>query len=86
MGNDEKLLSEIKSSSDVTGQKVWELPLWDEYCKDIKSQIADIKNLGRTGLAGTISAGAFLKEFIGNVKFPLKHVPPNVFCNEALQN
>jgi len=37
-----------------------------EYCKDIKSKIADIKNLGRGRLAGTISAGAFLKEFVGD--------------------
>ena len=66
MGNDEKLISEIKNSSNKTGEKVWELPLWNEYCKDIKSQIADIKNLGRSRLAGTISAGAFLKEFVGN--------------------
>ena len=72
MGNDEKLLSEIKDSSDLTGEKVWELPLWDEYCKDIKSQIADIKNLGRSRLAGTISAGAFLKEFVG--KTPWVHM------------
>ena len=43
---------------------MWQLPLWDEYCKDIKSQIADIKNLGRGRLAGTISAAAFLKEFV----------------------
>ena len=38
----------------------------------IKSQIADIKNLGRSGLAGTISAGAFLKEFVG--KTPWVHM------------
>ena len=31
MGNDEKLIDRIKKSSEVTGEKVWELPLWDEY-------------------------------------------------------
>ena len=66
MGNDDTLIKKVKSSSDETGEKVWQLPLWDEYCKDIKSQIADIKNLGRGRLAGTISAGAFLKEFVGD--------------------
>ena len=66
MGNDDKLINQIEKSSKLTGEKVWQLPLWDEYCKDIKSQIADIKNLGRGRLAGTISAGAFLKEFVGN--------------------
>ena len=66
MGNDEKLMNLIKSSSEYTGERVWELPLWKEYSKDIKSNIADIKNLGRGRLAGTISAGVFLKEFVGD--------------------
>ena len=72
MGNNEKLINDIKLSSEETGEMVWQLPLWDEYCKDIKSQIADIKNLGRSRLAGTISAGAFLKEFVD--KTPWVHV------------
>jgi len=72
MGNDEKLLNQVKASSDTTGERVWELPLWDEYSKDIKSNIADIKNLGRGRLAGTISAGAFLKEFVSDI--PWVHI------------
>ena len=64
MGNDENLIDRIKKSSEVTGEKVWELPLWDEYSKDIKGKYADIQNLGKAG-AGTITAGAFLKEFVG---------------------
>ena len=63
MGNNEMLISDIKKSSTVTGEKVWELPLWDEYTEDIKSKYADIKNIGSGG-AGTITAGAFLKEFV----------------------
>ena len=65
MGNDHKLISKIKKSSTATGEKVWELPLWDEYSKDIQGKYADIQNLGKAG-AGTITAGAFLKEFVGN--------------------
>jgi len=72
MGNDEDLLNQVKVSSDNTGERVWELPLWDEYSKDIKSNIADIKNLGRGRLAGTISAGAFLKEFVSDI--PWVHI------------
>jgi len=64
MGNNNNLIKEVKSSAEKTNERVWELPLWDEYSKDIKSKIADIKNLGKSRLAGTISAGAFLKEFI----------------------
>ena len=65
MGNDEKLINKIKNSSKATGEKVWELPLWEEYSNDIKGKYADIQNLGKAG-AGTITAGAFLKEFVGN--------------------
>ncbi len=66
MGTDETLIQKIKKSSKNTGEKVWEFPLWDEYCKQIKSQIADVKNMGAPGQAGSIAGGAFLKEFVGN--------------------
>ena len=60
------LISEIKKSSIQSSEKVWELPLWEEYSKDIKSKIADVKNLGRNRLAGTIAGGTFLKEFVND--------------------
>ena len=65
MGTDDSLMSKVKDSSEVTGEKVWELPLWPEFCKQIKSDIADVKNMGSAGQAGSIAAGAFLKEFVG---------------------
>ena len=66
MTNNQKLLKEVFKASDKTGERVWELPLWDDYTKDIKSKVADIKNIGNGPLAGTITAGAFLKEFVGD--------------------
>jgi len=65
MGNDDKLINKIKKSSKATDEKVWELPLWPEYTKEIQGKYADIQNLGKAG-AGTITAGAFLKEFVGD--------------------
>ena len=65
MGTDKKLIEKVKNSSKKVGEKVWEFPLWDEYCEQIKSEIADVKNVGVARQAGTISAGAFLKEFVG---------------------
>ena len=55
----------MKKSSTVTGEKVWELPLWPEFCDQVKSDIADVKNMGLPGQAGTIAGAAFLKEFVG---------------------
>jgi len=66
MGTDKTLIQRIKNSSKITGEKVWEFPLWDEYCKQIKSKIADVKNMGAPSQAGSIAGGAFLKEFVGD--------------------
>jgi leucyl aminopeptidase len=71
MGTDDKLIEKIKHASDVTGEKVWHLPLWDEYGELLKSDIADIKNAGGRD-AGAITGGFFLKEFAG--KMPWVHM------------
>lgn len=61
-GNDQPLIDEIRLAGDVSGERVWQLPLWQEYYDDIKSDYADIKNsAGRPGSA--ITAAAFLGTF-----------------------
>ena len=65
MGTDKKLVQSILKAGETSGERVWELPLWDDYCDDVKSKIADVKNLGASGQAGTIAGGAFLKAFAG---------------------
>ena len=64
MGTDDNLIDKVLKASKATGEKVWELPLWEEFCKQIQSSIADVKNQGSPPQAGTIVAGAFLKEFV----------------------
>jgi len=64
MGNDDGVVSAIKAAADLSGERVWELPLWDEYEKDIESVIADVRNVGVPMQAGTITAGMFLKHFV----------------------
>ena len=66
MGTDAELIKSIKASSVKTGEKVWEFPLWVEFLKQVKSKIADVKNLGASGQAGSIAGGAFLKTFVGD--------------------
>jgi leucyl aminopeptidase len=62
MGNDDKLIKAMKLASDSTGEKVWHMPLFDEYREYLKSDIADLKNTGgRTG--SLVTSGSFLKEF-----------------------
>jgi len=72
MGTNNDLMKEVKKSSNSVGEKVWELPLWSEYCKQVQSNIADVKNTGAPMQAGSIAGGAFLKEFVGE-KIPWVH-------------
>ena len=62
LGTDQDLIDEIIAAGREVGEKFWQLPLDKEYSKQIKSDIADIKNVGGRK-AGTITAAAFLKEF-----------------------
>jgi len=64
MGNDEGLLTEIREAGDRVFQRVWPLPMFPEYRDQIKSEYADIKNSGGRQ-AGAITAGWFLREFVG---------------------
>ncbi|WP_375792460.1 leucyl aminopeptidase [Clostridium chauvoei] len=63
--NNEEFYKELKEISEYTGEKVWQLPTFDEYKKLIKSDIADLKNSGGR-LAGTITAGLFIEAFVQN--------------------
>lgn len=63
--NDGKLAQEILLSSKNAGEKVWKLPLFEPYLKDLRSEVADIKNsAGRE--AGAVTAALFLSKFVGD--------------------
>ncbi|MBN4054548.1 leucyl aminopeptidase [Nitrospira defluvii] len=66
MGNNDQLISQIQSTGEETGERLWPLPLWEDYFNQIEGSIADLKNVGGRG-AGTITAGLFLKQFVGDV-------------------
>ena len=68
MSNDDKLSEEIREAGEACGERVWPLPLWEEYDELIKSDVADIKNVaGRP--AGTIVGGCFLAKFAKGYKW-----------------
>ena len=68
MGNDPALLKQLSGAGEVTGERLWELPTWDEYNELFKSDIADLKNAGGPH-AGTIYAACFLKKFVGSARW-----------------
>jgi leucyl aminopeptidase len=68
MGNDEGLVRALKKAGEASGERLWQLPLWEEYGELMTSDIADLKNAGGPA-AGTISAGWFLQQFAGKSKW-----------------
>ncbi len=68
--NDAALAERVEAAGQQTGERVWELPLWDEYDEQIKGTFADMKNTGGRQ-AGAITAAAILKHF---VSYPWVHL------------
>ncbi len=68
LGNDDKLIDELRAAGEACGERLWPLPLWDDYDQQIKSDVADMKNTGGRP-AGTITAAAFLKKFAGDFRW-----------------
>lgn len=66
MGNDSAVVGGIEAASERAGEPFWRLPLPRAYRKEIDSEIADIKNVGRARQAGSLIAGLVLEEFVSD--------------------
>ena len=64
MGNDAPFTERVKEACAAAGEEMRVLPLEREYLPGLKSPVADLKNIGPAGEAGTIMAGLFLQEFV----------------------
>ena len=69
LGNDQDLVNEIIECGKEVGENYWQLPVGREYSKGIKSDIADIKNIGPARKAGTIIGAVFIQEFVDKAKW-----------------
>ena len=63
MTPEDDLAEELTAAGEATGERVWRLPVWEDYRENLKSEWADMKNTGGRS-AGTINAAVFLKEFV----------------------
>jgi leucyl aminopeptidase len=71
MGNNQEVIERLIRAGEATAERVWQLPLWDDYRATMKSEIADLRNHGgRQG--GAILAAAFLDAFVG--EYPWAHL------------
>jgi leucyl aminopeptidase len=82
LGTDQALIDEIITAGREVGEKFWQLPLDKEYSKQIKSDIADIKNVGGRK-AGTITAAAFLKEFADGIAWAHLDIAGTAWSDDA---
>ncbi|MGH1429197.1 MAG: leucyl aminopeptidase [Arenicella sp.] len=71
MGNDQALVNDLLDAGQDSQDRAWQLPLWDEYHQQLKSNFADLANIGGPG-GGTITAGCFLSKF--TEKYPWAHL------------
>lgn len=82
MGSSDEVTGKIIASSEKVGEPMWRLPLPDSYRSQLDSFVADIKNIGSGPYGGTLVAGIFLSEFVGDV--PWGHIDLGISAfNEA---
>ena len=81
--NDEKLIDDLMASGRKAGERLWPMPLVEEYKTDIKSNIADIKNIGG-GYGGAITAALFLQEFVADTPWAHLDIAGPAFSERAL--
>jgi leucyl aminopeptidase len=81
MGNDQRLADALKRAGEQSGERLWQLPLWDEYGENMKSDIADLKNSGSRD-AGATKAAWFLKQFVGNTRWAHLDIAGTAWCDK----
>lgn len=64
-GTDKTLKDQVRKAGQTAGERVWEMPLWEEYFEQLKSDVADMRNIGGRG-GGMITAALFLSKFVGD--------------------
>ena len=83
MGTDSALVEDLLAAAKSTGEGLWELPLVEEYRDHLKSTVADLKNIGKPGEAGTIVAALFLKEFTAGLPWAHLDIAGPAFSDDG---
>jgi len=83
MGTDDALMAELVDAGAEAGERLWQLPLPSDYAAHLKSEVADAKNIGKAGEAGTIIAGLFLQEFTDGLSWAHVDIAGPAFSEEG---
>ena len=81
MGNHQALVDRVRAAASAAGEDTWQLPLPARYRKQLESPIADLKNIGNPGQAGSSVAGLFLQEFVGSTPWVHLDIAGPAFTN-----
>jgi len=81
--NDEKLKDKILNASKEAGEKMWELPLDEDYKEMNNSEVADISNISSSPYGGTLTAALFLREFIGDTSWAHLDIAGAAFSDKS---
>jgi leucyl aminopeptidase len=84
MGTDQPLIDALVAAGRASGELLWQLPLVREYRDDLKSPIADLKNVSSGGEAGSIIGGLFLQEFVDGVPWAHLDIAGPAFAEKEL--
>ncbi len=83
--NNQEIAEKIKRSGERTGERVWQLPLWKQYKEQLRSDVADLKNVGGRP-AGAITAAAFLSEFVGETVWVHLDIAGTAYTQETSES
>ncbi|ROS05252.1 leucyl aminopeptidase [Sinobacterium caligoides] len=80
--NDDELANQLLTAADSTGDKAWRLPISDDYTEMLKSNFADLANIGGRE-AGSITAACFLSQFVEGQKWAHIDIAGSAWCSGA---
>ncbi len=81
--NNEELAGRMKAAAEASGDRVWPLPLYDEHKEEVKSDVADVKNVGKNRYGGASIGAAFLSHFVGDYPWVHLDIAPTAWTDEA---
>jgi len=80
---DDKLAEELVVAGNETSERVWRLPLWDDYKDNLKSDIADVRSIGRGYDSGAIEGAMFLSNFVDKVSWAHLDIAGTAWSNDG---
>ncbi len=83
MSNNQVWCDQVSAATEVCGEPAWQLPMFESFNDDIKSEIADIRNIGKGRWGGAITAAKFLERFVEDVPWVHMDIAGPAFYDSA---